>query len=75
MFVKYNYVINDQQETRKNIKIEVESVVEENKTFVTVTRRGSIFSLKRTQIIRVEKSGDKIYITIPVDVYEENFKR
>lgn len=71
------YYINEPPEklhAPKYVKINVNSIVEEHNTYMIVEKSGYNIRIERSHIKNIDKSGEKIYITIPVEVYEKKFK-
>ena len=71
------YCINDQSQRQrepKYVKIEIESIVEDDDVHLIVRKFGSNIKIKRSSIKYIDKSGKNIYITIPVEIYEEKLK-
>jgi hypothetical protein len=64
----------DRRHEPKYVKIKVESIFDKEKGFLLVKKQGFKIKLERFHIKHIDQSGDKIYITIPVEVYEQKFK-
>ena len=71
------YIINEQSagsQKPEYVKIQVESIVEENQDYIIVKKLGSNIKIERSKIKHLDRTGENIYITISQRVYEKIFK-